>query len=393
MLQPADLVVWNNEVRLEDKEAVGLEVASLGELSHHNIPILHRIVVTPHAFSLFLSQNNLSTQMKHLLGSINHERHDSVSQVARYIKNLILQAEISDEIFNPIWQYTTKFESKKLSLYAHYFKDGKLVGSGKWGGLIGESVVAEHIRIAYSHLFSSEYLNKHTIHNHNHHAFSVCLFVEPELPFELTGSIATFGKSKAEYEIEAHLQVKYTFNKHQDKITGGHVYPGGNKAALMPIDIKTMLSYAKAAEKAFYLPQVLYWGKYGKDFLVIKILPASDIPTYHDTYHSLIQNVTLHPGVTIGRLRVIDDKSKTEVILSDEIVLVKKLNKKMIEILRRAKGIILEEEPHPEIKNVLKDFGIPTVIKKNDRFLYSTGDVVSLNATTGEIKRGSMLVS
>jgi len=65
----------------------------------------------------------------------------------------------------------------------------------------------------------------------------------------------------------------------------------------------------------------------------------------------------------------------------------------MIETVKKAKGLIIEEDPMPELVHALKNLGIPAIVKKDNRFLYSTGDVISLNATTGEVKRGSMLVS
>ena len=79
--------------------------------------------------------------------------------------------------------------------------------------------------------------------------------------------------------------------------------------------------------------------------------------------------------------------------INEEILMLESVDKKMSETIKKAKGIILTKEPHPEVAQLLKNIGIPTVITPKDKFLYSTGDVISLNATTGEIKRGNMLVS
>lgn len=103
--------------------------------------------------------------------------------------------------------------------------------------------------------------------------------------------------------------------------------------------------------------------------------------------------MTVTPGITIGRLNVVDEKEKSISISHDEIVLLKSLDKAMINTIKKAKGIIVESDPHPEIVAILKSVGIPTVIRKRERLLYSSGDIITLNATTGEIKRGSMLVS
>ncbi len=159
------------------------------------------------------------------------------------------------------------------------------------------------------------------------------------------------------------------------------------------LEVKKLLSYIKAAEKAFYFPQTLTWGKIGNELLVTMVNPTAEEQEFHDTYNSLIENITVNPGITIGRLKVIDANRKIELVSNDEIIVLKTVNKDMLTAIKQAKGIIIEEEPHPEVVGMLKSIGIPTVIKKNNRMLYSTGDVVSLNAATGEIKRGSMLVS
>lgn len=393
MLLESDFVVWDTQLGLEDRGAVGESLANLGELSKNGVKILPRMIVTPPAFLQFQKDNNLNLQIKHLLGSINHERHDSLTQVSAYIEKIITHSEIHKDIYTPLFKHLERFLDTRLTVEAYYFQDKKLIGSNAWHDISGENVVIETIRIAWAHLFSASFLQRHTIHHKNHHTFSVCISIAPVFNFELSGSVKTYGKSKSEYEIEAHSMVRFVYNKHNKRIERGDVLPGGDKSALSPADVKILLSYAKASEDAFYLPHVLFWGKKGEDFLVTKIIPSSEAPQYKDTYNSLIQTVTVHPGITIGRLHVIDEKNKSELIASDEIVMLKNIDKDMVETIKKAKGVIVEEDPHPEIVQLIKSLGIPTLVRKNSRLLYSTGDVVSLNATTGEIKRGSMLVS
>lgn len=393
MLLTSDLVVWNNKVTLDDKSTVGIEIASLGELAHHNIPILHRIVVTPYAYSRFLLDNNLTLQLKHLLGSLNHERHDSVTQVAGYIRRLMTKAEIKDDIYLPLFKLYEHLGAKNVTLQAYYFQGATLIAKSKWEDISGEAVLAESIRVAYSHLFTPGNLSRLTIHHGNHHSFSVCLSIEPVMSYEITGEVRTFGKGKGEYEIEAHNLVHFTFNKRTGKVEKGYVLPGGSKIALTPHEIKKLLNYAINGEKALYLPHVLYWGKFQNDFLVTKALASSQIYQSSNSFSDLEKIMTVHPGISIGRLRVISEKDHSGIVLNDEIVVLKTLDKNMLDAIKKAKGLIVEEEPHPEVAHALRSYGIPTVIKKKESLLYSTGDIVTLNATTGEVKRGSLFVS
>ncbi len=393
MLAQTDFVVWNKDLTLEDKSEVGAELASLGEISRQGVAIMPSIIVTPYAFSAFITGNNLSLQIKHLLGSTNPERHDSLAQTSSYIRKLVEKGVFPAKLAESLFDKLKKQDTKSITLYAYYFQGSKLIGKNSWNNISGEAVLVENLRLAWANLYSPEYLKKHTIHNNNHHTFSVCLSILPEYEFKLTGSITTIGKTKSEYEIEAHSMVKFTYNKHARQLLEGNILPGGKKDALSPKDIKILLHYATLTEKALYLPQILLWGKKDDAFMVSHVGPLSDQISYHDTYSSLTKNLSVHPGITIGRLKVIDEKDKAGLLVKDEIIMLKKLDRSMLSALKKAKGLIIEEEPHPEVAFLLKNFGIPTVIRKKNQMLYSTGDVISLNATTGEIKRGSMLVS
>lgn len=393
MLLSGDLVLWDSEVSIHDKKELGLELATLGELSRHRVPILPRIIITPVSFASFLKENGLDAQIKHLLGTLNHERHDSLVQIGNYTKNLIEKAQIPKEIYLKIFKKVEHLNSKQVAIRAFYFREGKQIESKSWENIEGESVIIDYIRKAWAYLYKLEHLKKHSIHHVNYHNFSVVICIEPVYAYELSGHIKTETQVKGEFEIEAHTLVNYRYNKHSKKITKGEVLGDRGKESLSVSDIKKLLTYSHIVERVTFLPQKVLWVKKDGEIFINGIMPLADVGDRKDTYSSLIQAITVHPGITIGKLKVIDEKDGTALVVNNEIVLLKKLDRKMIETLKQARGIILEEEPDPEVKEILKSFGIPTIIKKDRNFLYSTGDVVSLNATTGEIKRGSMLVS
>lgn len=393
MLSSGDLVVWNNKITLHDKKEVGIDIATLGELAHHGIVIHHRLVITPNALDRFLKENNLEIQLKHLLGSIDHDRHDSLTQVSNYIRKIITHSELPKDIVTPLFKNFELITEKKVNLRALYFKDGDQIGEENWQDITGEAVLAESIRIAWSQLFSAGYLKSHTIHHKNHHQFSAVLVVIPQTTYSLTGEVRTYGNRKDEFEIEAHKMVKYVYNKSSKSFTQGHLHHPDAKATLSIPDLKKLLDYAHNAHNAIYFPHILYWGKLKNDFVVNSLTHSIGVDPPKDTYNSLIKSVSVHPGVVVGRLKVIDEREKIALVANEEIIFIKSLNKEMINVVKRAKGLILEEKPHPEIVHLLREVGIPTVIRDKKSFLYSTGDVISLNATTGEIKRGSMLVS
>lgn len=391
MLLPEDYVVWDKEIALEDVPSVGNEIASMGEFSRTDIPTLPHIVITPSAFTFFKEQNNLNIQIKHLLGSLNSERHDSVSQVSSYIKKLVEKSEIPEGIYRPYHKMFDAFKHHKVTLKAHYFHNKKVTKTSEVKNLEGDAAVLEKVREVWAGIFTLENLSSYKMHHENHDEFTVCISLTPEYEFSSSGNV-TAG-SKGEFRLEAHTLVRLIYNKHSKRIVKAHVLERGTKDSLSVPEVKKLLDIAHRLEKIFYLPQIAYWGKLKNEFLVTRILPAGDQIDYKDTFNSLSAMLTVCPGVTIGKLRVIDEKTISGVILNDEIVVLKKLDKKMMETIKKAKGIILHENPEPEITELLKKAGIPTLVRDHKTLLYSTGDVISLNASTGEIKRGSMLVS
>lgn len=391
MLLPIDYVIEGEDLEFEDKTIVGLELASLGEFAKNNGIILPRIIVTPYAFNLFLDENNLKTQIKHLLGSINHEHHASLTQISSYIQKAILGGKMPPDISKTLFK---KIENnREYFIDAYYFQGRFLIGNYKASAVRGDAVVAEKVKHLWASLFSVENLKKHTITHTNHSEFASCLAISPSLAFEAEGYIKTFGAKKGEYEIDVRSHVKLTYNKHSKTLVSGHVLPGGKKDALSVLEIKKLLDLGMISEKTFLLPQELLWGKFAGKIYVTKVMHESSYIEHNNAYDFLTKSLTVTPGITIGRLKVVNEKEKSISVTNEEIVLLKDIDKAMIDTIKKAKGIIVEANPHPEIVAVLKSCGIPTVIRKRERLLYSTGDIISLNATTGEIKRGSMLVS
>lgn len=393
MVLDADSVLWLKDLDIEDKNIVGHEYAKLGELTRNGIEVLPIIIVTPFAFEIFKKENNLTLQIKHLLGTINFERHDSVSQVTSFIHRIITRSEISKNIYTKLFDYYDLLEYPRVSLTALYFKDRKQISQKTWNDTSGEAVLIEKVRLAWANLFTVENLHTHSIDHNNHQAFSVCLIIKPQLKFEFTGEVRTFGQNKNEFELEAHNYIKYVYNRYTKKITRGHVTAEKHKNILDVSEIKDLFSYAHKLQKLFYFPHILFWGKYKGKFIATGVNQGIEL-VKPGTFTEFVQSETVNPGITIGKLKIVDKNYKSGNIENDEIVVVKNLDKKMLSALRKAKGLIIESNVNADVLHLLKGVGIPAIITgKNIGNYYVSGNVVSLNASTGEIKRGSMLVS
>lgn len=224
MLLPIDFVVGNESLEFEDKYTVGEELASLGEFSKNKGLILPGIILTPFAYWHFLDDNNYRTQIRHLLGSINHEHHSSLKQISLYIRNGIMSGIIPADISKALFKKVDS--NKEYFIEAYYFQGRTQIGYYKSPSIKGESVVAHEVRVLWANLFSQENLKRHTITHINHNEFSVCLAIRPALSFELEGHVKTFGVKKSEYEIEARSHIRLSYHKYSKTFVKGHVLPG-----------------------------------------------------------------------------------------------------------------------------------------------------------------------
>jgi phosphoenolpyruvate synthase/pyruvate phosphate dikinase len=137
MLASTDFVVWNKEFTLDDKNEVGIELASLGEVANQEIDVIPEIIITPNAYQAFITGNNLSVQIKHLLGSINHERHDSLTQISTYISKHIETGVFPEKIATDLFAKLKKLDSHTVTLRAYYFYGKKQYWAREHKGHIG----------------------------------------------------------------------------------------------------------------------------------------------------------------------------------------------------------------------------------------------------------------
>jgi len=93
MVRPTDLVVWLSEVDKDDTHLVGGKSANLGEMIKAKFPVPDGFVVTATSYFEFIKLNKLDKKIKHLLGTVNYDHPDSIAQVSKHIKKLIIQSE------------------------------------------------------------------------------------------------------------------------------------------------------------------------------------------------------------------------------------------------------------------------------------------------------------
>ncbi len=97
-------VLWFSEVDKNDIPVVGGKGANLGEMTRAKFPVPNGFIVSSQSYFQFLHENNLTTKIKHLLGTTGFDRPESLAQVSSLIKKLIMEASMSEQLINDIFK-------------------------------------------------------------------------------------------------------------------------------------------------------------------------------------------------------------------------------------------------------------------------------------------------
>ncbi|MCB9493075.1 MAG: phosphoenolpyruvate synthase [Epsilonproteobacteria bacterium] len=105
-----------DSIRMTDIAQVGGKNASLGEMIHalssKNVLIPSGFAITANAYWKHLHDNNLTGQIKTLLGRIDKKKLDTLSDAGKQIRTLITKAPLPDEIVAQVTQAYQELEKK-----------------------------------------------------------------------------------------------------------------------------------------------------------------------------------------------------------------------------------------------------------------------------------------
>lgn len=126
-------------------------------------------VITPSAYFKFLRDNNLEIKIKNLIGAINFDRDDSLSQVCRHIKNLILKSKIPDSLVYRIAGHYIDIGSSKVRVHMSVISGDPHHAKAtpeKFIDVEGDAVLFDTVRSLWSHIFEPRlvvYRNEKTL--------------------------------------------------------------------------------------------------------------------------------------------------------------------------------------------------------------------------------------
>lgn len=387
MVLPTELVVWLQDVEKEDKYVLGEEISVMGEFAHAKIPVVVGFVVTPYAFDLFLKENNLFTKIKHLLGTVNPERHDSIIQVSAHIKKLIMSSPIPQRIVTDIFAHSNRLEK----FHKEIIFSSNLTNFLDKDEIAGEAAIGERLRAEWAHYFDSEYIQGNAI-------VPPVIFISQKLVPQIVGKLYTIEPESGARDIikiEQDIIGKYHVHKKSFDIVKRdtvNVILSEGEEMLSDEYIKRLSQIGLLIDKVLYFPQEIDFAIENNEIYITRVIPITGFESVAAS-QVLLHGVSAHKGIGIGKVHIVNDASDLQGVTSDTIVVIKEVRPHFQEALKRAKAIIIEEEGLTSTSALLaKLLQIPSIIEaRNATSILKNGSIVTVNATRGAIFNGSIL--
>lgn len=450
MVTARDIVVWLKDLDKDDAHLVGGKNANLGEMIRAGFPVPEGFAITATAYFKFLKLNNLDEKIKHLLGTVNYEDTESISQVSSHIKKIIKSSEIPQdivkEIFSIYHQMSVKYDASyvaiRSSATSEDSKDASFAGQQEtYLNIKGEAAVIDTVRKAWASLFEPRAIF------YRHHArldqvrTGISLVVQKMVQSDVSGVMFTIDPTTGNKQ-RIIIESIYGLGEYivQGRITPDHyevdksdfmivdkkiaeqairlVYKKGDNIRdfvpektrgyqkISDEQIEKLAKIGKNIETHYYFPQDIEWAIEKNKIYIVQTRPITTIGrrsidkkiegkqiSQGDAKKILIGDSAC-PGIGIGKVKIVHNVKDISMIEPGDILVASMTNPDYVPAMKKSAGIVTERggrTSHAAI--VSREFGIPAIVgAMGATKRLKNNQIVTVNGGTGEVFEGSVAI-
>lgn len=440
-------ILWFSDVDKEDIPVVGGKGANLGEMTRAGFPVPNGFIVTAQAYFKFLKDNNLTTKINHLLGTINFDHSDSIQQVSVHIKKLIMHEPMSDELVQEIFKAYTHLSgplSQALVAVRSSATAEDLPGASFAGqqetflNVQGDSNLVLKIREAWASLFEGRAIFYRHEQKFDHFRVGIAIVVQKMIESEKSGIMFTLDpvtNDKSKIVIEAiyglgemivqgavtpdhyevsksdlkiiQKQIKLQKSK-LVKVKGDNkelkvTEKDGKKQKISDNIILELAALGKKLERHYYFPQDIEWSVSGNTCYIVQTRPITTLATQQTSTHDeetkhmplLTKGAPASPGIASGPVKIIRTMHDLSKMMPGDVMVAPQTNPDFVPGMKKAVAIVTDSggrTSHAAI--VSRELGIPAVVgTENATELLKNNMVVTVNGALGEVYKGGLTKS
>lgn len=440
-------IKWFNEIGKNDISHVGGKGANLGELTNMGLPVPPGFCVTAEAYDEFINYSELDEIVKILVGSLDVEDVEALTQVSKEVRQKINSSEIKPEIEAEIKKAYAEFSKQvgvenpevavRSSATAEDLPDASFAGQqDTYLHIRGEVELINHIRSCWASLWTSRAIYYREKQNFDHFNVSLSVVVQKMVNSEKSGVMftanpinnskdemminASWGLGEAvvsgtvtpdEYVIdkktktvkEKNIATKNTMVVRREDTVGTEEKPVSEvlgeefveAECLTQDELNTLIERGLKVEELYGSVQDTEWGfdKDTKEFYFLQSRPITTIEEKKEVLKPLCKGLPASPGIGRGKVILIKDVSEINLVKEGDILVTEMTNPDMVPAMRKAAGVVTDEGGrtcHAAI--VSRELQIPCVVgSKNATKTLKEGQIVTVDATRGVVYEGEVL--
>ncbi len=444
MPKPSSAILWFKQVDKDDIPYVGGKGANLGEMVRAGFPVPNGFVITSHSYFHLIKSNNLTTKINHLLGTINFNNQDSLQQVSKHIKKLIIDAEIDQDLIDEIFRSYRRLGDTlkdplvavRSSATAEDLPGASFAGQQEtYLNVHGEANLLLKVKHAWASLFEPRAIFYRHEQKFDHFRVGIALVVQKMVASDRSGIMFTIDpvtndKSKVvieaiyglgemivqgqvtpdHYEVDkATMKILQKVMATQDKqlvkakVDNKEIHipeKEGKKQKITDNNILDLAVLGKKLEQHYYFPQDIEWAIEKNKIFIVQTRPITTITTKKAPSHDretaslplILQGAPASPGLASGPVRLVHGLSDIGKVLPGDVMVADQTNPDFVPAMKKAVAIVTNKggrTSHAAI--VSRELGIPAVVgTERATELLRPGMIVTVNGAKGEIYKGGL---
>jgi len=441
MLMPK-FVAWFSEIHKEDVPLVGGKGANLGEMTNAGFPVPNGFVVTSKAYYEFIKENQLDVKIKHLLSSAKFDSSTALDKLSKQIKKMVTDGKLPEDVIKQVVTAYNKLGGAleyplvavRSSATAEDLANASFAGQQEtFLNVKGDAVLLEKIKEGWASLFDARAIFYRHQQHFDHILVGIALVVQKMVESDKSGVMFTidpvtndktkiviesiyglgelivqgeenpdhYEVSKADFSIMSKkfsLQNKKMVKAGADNKIVKLSKSEGSKQKISDAQIIILAKLGEKLEKHYYFPQDVEWAieknqvfivqtrsvtttKTTNDVVTVDKVPAADV---------ILKGDPASPGIAAGPARVIFSAKEIDKVLPGDVLVAPQTNPDFVPAMKKAIAIVTDSggrTSHAAI--VSRELGVPAVVGtvKATKTI-KTGEIITVNGTTGEIYKG-----
>ncbi|MFW5931943.1 MAG: PEP/pyruvate-binding domain-containing protein [Desulfohalobiaceae bacterium] len=384
------------------QELVGGKALHLAQIKEQGYPVPAGFCISTRAFNRFLEVNQLRPRIDQILSRVCLHT-DNLFQYSRELQELIMQADVPEDLVLEVQEGLKDFQGRKLALRSSAFgEDSELSFAGQYVSLL--NVDPSDWLQAYKQVLASKYsghaLSYRIRAGLPDELLSMAVLVLEMVPAQASGVVYSSDPS---YPDRAGFYIVQGLG---DKLVGGtsrarEIFLAKNQGPQTLAEqapyLPRLAEYARALEEFFGCPQDIEWAADAQGQLsLLQARPlqgrASDWEPEQLELPVLARGQWASSGLASGQLFRLDSRQRIPDIPEGAVVLVQGLYPELTEAVHSLSGIVaVQGSVASHLATVARETGLPIVINiDQDPASWEEASWITLNADQGLIYSGAV---